>query len=658
MTIFTGRVIILTSRFNDMKSEIRKIFSSKMLVATLVAVTILPLIYGALYLWAFWDPYSKIENIPVAIVNLDTGSTKKDDKKIYNFGNDLVENLKENPAMRWEFVSESVAEDGLKSRKYYTEAIVPSDFSKNILSVDSDNPAKAEIQFKSRPASSFMAAKFADSAFVRIKAALNEKISKEYFDNIFSKTRDSAVDLGKAVDGAKELNDGMTDAKKGSQDLYDGTDKLNSGIVDLRNGLIKLRDGSNKLHDGFNVIQEGKTISFSNGIDQAAAGSKQLLTGAVALDGGAGQVLAGLGTNSTAIEMVSSLVNQYLAANPEATGSAELQQAAAILSQIKVGMGQLSAGQTSVKSGASQLKAGLENLSVGLSSAKDGKDKLNSGVEELTNNLGVAVTGANDLLAGVEKIKSGQKDLIDGLQKAKDGTTELRDKLAKAWRTAMESTDSNKNAKQETVMSAPVDIHDVSIDLVENNGTGFAPYFIPLSLWVGAMAIFFLVELEGRKKLWQKSVVCMIVGVVQMLVLGIVLRRGLSLKVNNVVMFYLLGIVLSWVYILIQMWLNLRLGLAGKFVAIIILMLQLTSSAGSYPLETLPSFFQKINPVLPMTYAVSALKEIISGGEMSIIGMDLRVLVRMGLLMAVFISFYRFQPLKWLKTKCRIKGKK
>ncbi|HOZ81080.1 MAG TPA: YhgE/Pip domain-containing protein [Candidatus Woesebacteria bacterium] len=557
--------------------------NTKMFWATLVAVTILPLIYGALYLYAFWDPYAKIENVPVAIVNLDVGSSGN------NLGNDLVENLKENRSMNWQFVDLNYAEKGLLNKQYYAMAVIPKDFTNIIKSVDGSNPKKAEIEFKSRPTSSFMAAKFADTAMFKIKANLNEKITEKYFENIFDSTRDSAKDLGKAVDGSVKLEDGLEKAITGGDDLFKGTDKLNSGIYDLKNGLGELSSGAERLNNGANQLNVGVS-SVSSGISNVDNG----------------------------LTLIIGSLNSYFASHPEATMSAELRTALGAANQVSVGTKQLVVGSKSLMVGANDLATGSASLRENLYKAKNGSD---------------------ELLVGIEKIKNGQTELNNGLNKALDGITELKNKLAEATKKAEEKTDFEKNQKQQKVMSGPVTIKDISIDLVANNGTGFAPYFIPLSLWVGAMAIFFLIDFEEKNKFKTKFGFGLLVGLVQNLVLGIVLRKLIGLEVNDVFKYYLLGTILSWTYFLIQLWLNLKLKMAGKFVAIIILMLQLTGSAGSYPLETLPSFFQKINPWLPMTYAVSAYREIISGNQSWVVVKDLRMLVIMSVVMFSLISF-------------------
>jgi len=612
-----------------MKDELKRIFKSKIIIATLVGVVILPLIYGGLYLWAFWDPYGKMENLPIAIVNEDKCVEK--DNKEYCFGNDLVDELKDEEQMNWQFVDRETAETGLENKNYYTLAIIPDNFSENILSVDDDNPQQAKIEFKSRQASSFMAAKFSDTAFVKIKAALNEKISEEYFNNIFEETRDSVVDLEKAVDGSSELRDGLLEAKKGSSDLYDGIGALNSGIYDLDNGLESLHDGSEELTskiydalDGINRLNDGMS-ELNNGLMSVSVGNSQIETATSSLVSGQTVVVNEL--------------NAYLAANPSAASSVEFMTALAAATQVSDGLAQVDTGLTTSNAALSQLVIGGNSLASGLTILSVGVSNIATGSASVRDNLASATDGSGDLLSGVEEIKNGEADLNDGLVEAYDGSVELTDKLSEAVKDTKEKTDESKNKIQAEVMSKPVDIHDISIDIVNNNGTGFAPYFIPLALWVGGMAIFFLVELKVSnkkknrlKQFLPKVWVSLMVSALQAMTLEFVLVKILGLWVNHIFWFIIFGLLLGWVSTLIQMFLTLMWGLPGKFVGIVLLMLQLTSSAGSYPVETLPEFFQKIGNFLPMTYAVSALREIISGDNLALVLFDIKILLVFGVI--------------------------
>lgn len=649
-----------------MKQEITKILKSKMLVATFVAIVILPLIYGGLYLWSFWDPYAKMSNLPVAIVNEDICQKKDGEEKC--FGQDLINELKDDTSIKWTFVGRKEAEAGLQNKKYYTEAIIPSDFTKNILSVDSGSPKKANIEFKSRGSSSFMASKFTTTAFDKIKAKLNEKISKGYFDNIFSEERDSVFDLNNAATGSAKLADGVNNAATGSADLYDGIDKEYAGVSDLKNGLYDLYYGSVSLNDGANKAYTG-SISLVAGENQISAGLSgansainNLIQGNSSMQGVVDGIANG---NSTVITEI----NAYIAAHPEASASPELQTALNAASGVDSGLLGLKNGLTQSGMGLSGLSTGINTLIVGTNSINAGLYSLNLGLKDLAtgsaslkDNLLIAKDGSDKLVSGILDIKSGSFTLKNGLNDALFGAKELADKLFKSFNDNRVKTDKSINDKQSEVLSAPVSIHDISIDIVNNNGTGFAPYFIPLALWVGSMAIFFLVDLTlpDKKKVKTfipKSIVAGVVAIVQALTLDLVMILALGLKVNNIWGFVGFTMLLSLMSMFVQMFLTISMGLAGKFVGIILLMLQLTSSGGSYPIETSPAFFQNISPYLPMTYAVSALRELVSGDNLNIAQMDARMILIMGLIFIAFTLFYIGKPFKLNKRYAKRKNK-
>ncbi|NMC98930.1 MAG: ABC transporter permease [Bacteroidales bacterium] len=319
------------------------------------------------------------------------------------------------------------------------------------------------------------------------------------------------------------------------------------------------------------------------------------------------------------------------------------------MSQGAGGIAQLSGAVDLLNSGSTTLTNGLASLNLGIYDLATGSATIKNGISDARN-------GASDLLSGIEKIKKGQSDLSGGLLDAFDGARELSDKLLDATNKSSEKLQESKNKIQEEVMSAPVAIHDISIDIVNNNGTGFAPYFIPLAFWVGAMAIFFLVDLELPKKkkmrpLFSKIGISAFVSLLQAGTLDFVMIYCLGLKVNDMSGFIVFTILLSMMSMAIQMFLTITMGLAGKFVGIILLMLQLTSSGGSYPLETSPVFFRTISKYLPMTYAVSVLREFISGdGKYNLMG-DIKMIVLFGSISLVLVLFYVMKPYKIVLRK-------
>ena len=128
---------------------------------------IVPLIYSGFFLAGYWDPYGKLDKLPVAIVNLDKGAAM--DEKIIRAGDDFVKNLKENKELAFHFVSEKNAEEGLKEDKYYMVVTIPADFSKKVSTLMDEKPEPAQLQYKVNPGKNFVAAQIGTTAVENMK---------------------------------------------------------------------------------------------------------------------------------------------------------------------------------------------------------------------------------------------------------------------------------------------------------------------------------------------------------------------------------------------------------------------------------------------------------------------------------------------------------
>lgn len=629
-------------------AEWRRLLKRRFTRIALLAVLVLPLIYGGLYLWAFWDPYGKIEQLPVALVNLDHCAWDADAGLQQCFGQQVVDTLLANPPLHLQVVDETEAATGLQQHRFYTVVTIPSDFSQKLLTANSAAPQKTALEFQSRQATNFMAYKLTESAFERIKAALNASLGEKYIQAIFTQTRNSLPELVTASTGSYELWQGLQTAQVGTQHLVEADQQFVAHLGELRSGLNDLSNGMLDFRRGMSEIQPDETVSFNDGIDQAATGSQTLAsnlgmlqTATRQLASGSGQLVAGNQQLTSAASQVqqalvqaNQVLQQYFLAHPEASQAAELQGVQHILAQTQTGQTQLVAGlqqmQVSAQQAASAsqqvsqatltLSEGAGQLASGLHEIKKGKDDLWSASEQLRAGLFQATHGSNELVRGAEDLTQGQQTLLGGLQQAATGSAELYQGLSTAVTTTRQATQPQKTDLQAAMMSEPIGLDDISYDVVTNNGTGFAPYFIPLALWVGAMAVFFVEEMNEKeslswRKYFQKLEVWLTVVSGQALILASVLHFCLGLQVVDLLHYYLLTWLLAQCFLLLQLALNMAFGLAGKFLAIVILMLQLTSCGGTYPLETVTPFFRQVSRFLPMTYATNALREAISGND-------------------------------------------
>lgn len=264
-----------------------------------------------------------------------------------------------------------------------------------------------------------------------------------------------------------------------------------------------------------------------------------------------------------------------------------------------------------LRSGIDKLYSASNELIYGVNALANGSSQLNRGLKELNGKL-------PELENGVNKLYHGSKELSDKLS---DGSSDLNDKLKV-------SSDSMGD-----YVSEPILLKEAPINKVPNYGTGFTPYFIPLSLWVGALMMFFIITDKVDDDLDAKPASIVIgkflsygfIGVLQALLASVVVLM-LGLKPSSIPLYILFNIFLSFVFIAIIQSLVFLLGQAGRLLAIVLLILQLTSSGGTFPLEVVPKFFKVLNPIMPFTYATSGLREIISGVDYSVLTNNIFVL--------------------------------
>ncbi len=685
------------------------------MLVSIIAVLFIPVMYAGMFLWAFWDPYAGLPNLPVAVVNEDTGA-EMDGVKL-DLGDTLVDKLIDSEQFNFIEVSKDEAEKGLNSRDYYMILEIPTNFSEHATTLLDDKPSKLVMNYIPNEGLNFLGAQIGETAMDRVRAEVNSQVSATYAEKLF----DSIATLGdgftEAADGSNKLDEGAQKVANGAKDLKgyleqlasstvelsNGTDKLTKGAGDaakgandLSSGLVKLQDGTVQLQQGAQQAANGATSleqglsQYTQGVakvgaglntlndkqQQISAGAASIAENAGALNGAANQLTAGSAKVEAGITALSSQLQTMMASMPEEQAAAlkqtlaELQVGSASvhngLTSLSAGTEKLQAGANQVSSGASQIAAGqaevlaganaltaksnalmegakglqagnatlaakLGELHAGVNTAVTGSKTLASGLNELANGTTTLNQGTSTLASKSGELAQGSATLADGSTELADGTTTLSSKLGEASEKANEV-----KANQDTydMVGSPVEVEKESVNHVPNYGTGFAPYFISLGLFVGALLIsivFPFVEPAIRPKngaAWftSKVTVLAVVGLVQTLLTVGIVKWGLGLEVNNMGYFIITALLTSYVFLaLIQMLVSI-FGDPGRFIAIVVLILQLTTSAGTFPLELIPSPLQVFNKLLPMTYTVQAFKSSISTGDMTFLMQNYGVL--------------------------------
>lgn len=188
---------------NQKKKKIPKII--KFIV--LLGIILIPTIYTTIFLGSMWDPYGNVDQLPVAIVNLDKACEYND--KELAVGNELVKNLKENASLDFSFVDEETAQEGLDNGSYYMIITIPENFSYNATTLLEDNPQKMELQYKINPGKNYVASKMSESAIQKIANSIENTVTETYAKSVFDEFSSIGIELADAADGASQIKEGL-----------------------------------------------------------------------------------------------------------------------------------------------------------------------------------------------------------------------------------------------------------------------------------------------------------------------------------------------------------------------------------------------------------------------------------------------------------------
>lgn len=456
--------------------------------------------------------------------------------------------------------------------------------------------------------------------------------------------------IGKAKKGSKELADGLEDAKDGSGKLVGGLSKLSKGASELETGSRKVAGGTQQLADKVNAVaagirpyvrDDGKSIG-----DAARLVSDSSRTVRHTLDHLVKSAPAAAARAHKSADELEALHRSRCedALLPDAGACSALERARdaakdvakvaddvdAVVKDHQGDLKKLDSRLADLQKKADEIARRSPRLDDDLESAVKKVNELNSGArkvaqgaDKLHSGLSTARSGSTELDTGVGRLKKGAGTLDGGLFKLADGSDELAGGLNDGVDKIPDYNKKDRDRRTE-VMADPVKLASQSLHKAPNYGTGFAPYFIPLSLWVGSMVAYMIISPLNRRALaagasaWRIAVAgwlpVVALGLVQVVALMSVLHWTVGLQmVHAAGTVGFLALVILCFAAIIQ-WLNARFGAAGRILVLALLMLQLTSAGGTYPVQTSPAFFNAIHPFLPMSYVVDALRRLITGG--------------------------------------------
>ena len=643
-----------------LRAEWKHLFNNKILLISMAVISFIPILYSGFFLGSIWDPYGQTKNLPVAFVNEDKGASLNG--KSLNVGESVEKKLKDNHDLGWEFVSKQQADEGVNSGHFYAVVTIPSDFSQKAASITESEPQQAVINFTTTPAKNYIGSLVSNQAAAKVKSSVSEQITQAYAKGILENLDKLGLGLETAANGASTLHDGLGRLQSGTQTYVGGVKQLAVNQQSLAGGLAQLSDGSRKLQAGLgqlsnNLPTESQLSQLSDGMKQLQSGINQLNA---SVSNPSPALVAQQNKVETEVQTLKKTVEDSksdLSAAGDTLRTLDMQAAASVSKSTTISLPQisnisraftktqtiiaqtgtlrdnlqalnqqLSAQQTQLQAGVSALNNGVNQLAPnaitafnGYNSVRFANNQLLAGSASLTNGLSEAKLGSQKLANGASLLESRSGALIGGTSQLANGADTLANKLTDASnRIKIQPT----GATTQQQIANPVKSEMTEKGNVPNYGYALSPYVLSLSLFVGAIVLNVIYpirktfsEQESAIRWWlSKASVAGVAAFMQATILMLVMVFFLGLTPEHPAHFIGAIYLTSFAYMSIVSLLVIVLDNPGRFLAMVLLVLQLGSSEGTFPIQTANGFFQAINPLVPMTYSIRALRQAISGG--------------------------------------------
>ncbi|HEQ4235709.1 TPA: YhgE/Pip domain-containing protein, partial [Streptococcus pyogenes] len=253
------------------------------LMITMIGVALVPALYNLSFLGSMWDPYGRVNDLPIAVVNHDKPAKRAD--KSLTIGNDMVDKMSKSKDLEYHFVSAKQAQEGLKEGDYYMVITLPEDLSQRAATLLNPEPQKLTIRYQTSKGHGMVAAKMGETAMAKLKESVSQNITKTYTSAVFSSMTDLQSGLKEASAGSQTLASGAKTAQAGSQTLSTNLAALTGASQQFQQGTGRLTSGLTTYTDGVNQVKNGLgTLStdipnYLNGVSRLSQGASQLNQG-------------------------------------------------------------------------------------------------------------------------------------------------------------------------------------------------------------------------------------------------------------------------------------------------------------------------------------------------------------------------------------------
>ncbi|MFE4813099.1 YhgE/Pip family protein [Peribacillus simplex] len=656
--------------------DLKSIYKNFFVCIVVVFLMFIPSIYAWFNIVASWDPYANTEGILVGVANNDRGAELNGEA--VNIGKEVIEGLKENKDLGWRFTSEKEAKAKVEKGDYYASIIIPENFSEHIATIMTDEPKKAEIDYYVNEKINSIAPKITAAGANSIVDNVSKTFIKSASGSILAIFNELGITLqnelptiqkmknmvylleGQLPELEQNIKTVQTHVKKAEDIIKKVNDGLDSieGITSQKDKLVSdvssYVDSTRQAFEEINPLLKNDIVNIRNDNESVLVLANRL-TGQDMPDNESNQLVEQGETRiNKELYLLDSMYNLLVRVN-QFNEKNLLQPEIQLVDELRDNtLNQLQALNDRAYGNLIELGGNNDQVLASFqeSYSKETGPKFNeiwNETESILNNVQVTMAEGTKVLPEVRTLLNETNRTLEtrtgDIDKLMNKFPEIETKI-RALASKMREIDKSYNMEEvidflrndieqeSEFFSEPVLLNKHSLFPIPNYGSAMSPFFTALSLWVGGTILISMLSVSVSQKVYSpyqiyigRYLIFFIIGVMQALGVSIGNIILIGVYVADKFEYILFSVLISTVFTLIVYTFVSVIGNVGKGISVVLMVLQISSSGGTFPIQVTPPFFQHINPFLPFTYAVGLLRESVGGITWTVAGKDIFILI-------------------------------
>lgn len=650
---------------------------SRNIFALIIAggLCIIPSLYAWFNIYSNWDPYANTPAVKVAVVSEDAGYTGEDGE-YSNMGDSVLESLRTNTGLGWQILDKKDdAIEGVKSGEYYAAIVIGDDFSESMFDFIDKGLVHPSVTYYENEKKNAVASKITDTGKSTLQSNINTEFVNTVIQTAMSSTDGMLADrdiIGGVLDNLNRLGDNL-DGYKGtiasfvssnaalSGSLHDLRVQIPDSLPDNSATMEALQNQTSKAADEY-IAKLDRITAATRATSQALSAQLQWVLTAIENNLPTDEILAGIDNAQDLLDSMndqSDTLTEQLRNISDRLGGVidddSIKLAVDSLVQIRIAAkGLLEQSKVLVKAGALKSQVKLELVRTALvqcsqkiaemdgildGSVQKAVDAMKGVISTSIDSIGESLTQVSEQLGSLSAMLGSIEQTVDGMNVGLDQMGSVMDGMSdKIVQLAGKLSDLTGDDKYRLLaqalaqdpetygefLSSPVQVETHQVYATENYGSAVSPFYTTLALWVGGLLLTALIKvhpdspelINGAKPhelFFGRYLLFFVLGQVQAVITVLGDVYLLKIQCLDKGLFMLAACFTSFVFTLLIYALTVSFGDIGKALAVVMVVIQIAGSSGTYPIELLPVFFQKVYIYFPFPYAINAMRETISG---------------------------------------------